>query len=123
MATAASGGGGAAGVTSARSRHGESDGRVSVRGFLLGLAVPASVAGLQQMALGQVFMGHALFVAVVFCGAAVAVMHSQFQGRKIQVSGQAAGAGAEVCGDSPGRRVIDVRCCFNKSRVSCRSLD
>ena len=64
----------------------EPDSRVCVRGLLMGLAVPASVAALQQMFFDQVFMGHALFVAVVFCGAAVAVMYSSYQGRRIQVS-------------------------------------
>ncbi|KAF0300005.1 Protein-S-isoprenylcysteine O-methyltransferase [Amphibalanus amphitrite] len=85
MASPAGGGGAVA-----RPRPGESDARVSARGFLLGLAVPASVASLQQMFFDRVFMGHALFVAVVFCGAAVAVMHSQYQGRKIQTAIRAA---------------------------------
>ena len=78
------GGGGGGGVR--RVPRAEPDSSVSMRGFLMGLAVPASVAALQQMFFDRVFMGHALFVAVVFCGAAVAVMHSSYQERKIQVS-------------------------------------
>ncbi|XP_037075541.1 protein-S-isoprenylcysteine O-methyltransferase-like [Pollicipes pollicipes] len=73
-----------------RSGRSESNSSVSTRGFLIGLAVPATVAALQQMFFDEVFMGHALFVAVVFCGAAVAVMHSSYQGRKIQTAIRAA---------------------------------
>jgi len=76
-----------------RQRRGEPPHSVAWRGFLMGLAVPASVAALQQMAFGDVFLGHALFVAAVFCGAAVYVMHSGqdvLQGRRIQTAIRAA---------------------------------